>query len=42
METIMVGENDPSIQDQIGNVIDEDSLMELFNQFSGLTSPMSD
>ena len=39
---VMAGENDPSTQEQIGNVTDEDGLMELFDQFSGLTSSVSD
>ena len=37
----MGGENDLSTQDPIGNVTDEDGLMELFDQFSGLMSPVS-
>ena len=40
METIMAGENDPSTQDPTDNVTDEDSLIELFSQFSGLISPI--
>ena len=42
METIITGKNDSSTQVSIGNVTDEDGLMELFDQFSGLMSPMSD
>ena len=42
METIMAGENDPSTQDPIGHVADEDGLMEPFDQFSSLTSLVSD
>ena len=42
METIMADENAPSIQDPIGNATDEDGLMELFDQFSNLTSPILD
>ena len=38
----MVDENKPSSQDPIGNATNKDSLMELFNQFSSLMSPMSD
>ena len=41
METIMAGKNDPGTQDPIGNV-HEDNIMELFDQFSSLTSPVSD
>ena len=37
METIMVDKVDQPTQNQIGNVTDEHSLMELFNQLSGLT-----
>ena len=42
METTMVGKNDPSTQDSISNVTDEDGITELFNQFTSLTSPMLD
>ena len=42
MESIIVGENDPSTQDMASNVTDEDGLIELFDQFSGLMSPMLD
>ena len=43
METIMADENEPSTQDPTGNVTDEDSLVGLYDQFSGLTSsPMLD
>ena len=42
METMMAGENDPSTQDPVSNITDEHSLVELFDQFSGLMSPMSD
>ena len=42
MENIMAGENELSTNNPIGNVIDEDGLMELFNQFSGLMSSMSE
>ena len=42
IEAIMVDENEHSTQDQTGNARGEDSLMELFDQFSGLMSPMSD
>ena len=42
METIMAGENDPSTQNPVGNVTDEDGLMDLFNLFPGLMSPMPD
>ena len=38
----MVGENDPSTQDPIGNVTNEDGLMELFDQLTGLTVPVLD
>ena len=34
METIMIDDNEPSTQDPISNVTDEDGLMELFDQFS--------
>ena len=36
----MAGENDPSTQDPTSNVIDIDGLIDLFDQFSGLTLPM--
>ena len=39
MKTIMAGENDQSSQNPDGNVTDEDSLMELFDQFVSLMSP---
>ena len=42
METIMVGEYDPSTKDPLDNVTDKDGLMELFDQFSSLMSTMSD
>ena len=42
METKMAGENDSSTQDPIGTVTDKDGLMELFDKFPGLSSPMSD
>ena len=42
MQTIMAGENDLATQDPIGNVTDEDALMELFDQFSGWMSPVLD
>ena len=38
----MAGKNDPATQDPNDNITGEDSLMELFDQCSGLTSPMSD
>ena len=38
----MAGENDPSSQDPVHNVTDKDGLMELFDHFSELMSPMSD
>ena len=38
----MADVNEPSTKDPVGNVRDEDGLMELFDQFSGLMSPMSD
>ena len=38
-ETIMADEIKPSIKDLLGNARDEDGLIELFDQFSGLTSP---
>ena len=38
----MAGENDQATQDSTGNTTDEDGLIELFNQFCNLTSPMSD
>ena len=40
METIMAGETDPSTQDPIDHVTDENSLMKLFDQFSSLISPV--
>ena len=42
METIMANVNEPSTQDAISNETYEDRLMELFNQFSGLTLSKSD
>ena len=42
METVMAGENDPSKQDPVCNITDEDGLMELFYQFSGLMLPILD
>ena len=42
MEAVMTNENDPSSQDAVCNVIDEHELKELFDQFSGLMSPMLD
>ena len=42
MEAVMVWENNPSTQDSVQNATDEDGLMELFDQFSGLMSPMLD
>ena len=42
MEAMMAGENDPSNQDPVHNVTYENGLMELFDQFSGLMSPLSD
>ena len=42
METTVVSENDPATKSPAGNVVDEDGLMELFDQFSILTSPMLD
>ena len=42
MEAVMTGENDFSSQDVVCIVTDEHDLMELFDQFSGLMSPMSD
>ena len=38
----MAGENDSPIQDSVCNVTYEDNLMDLFDQFSGLMSPMLD
>ena len=38
----MVCKDNQSTQDPVQNVTNEDSLMELFDQFSGLMSPMSD
>ena len=38
----MAHEVDPSTQDPVYNVTDEDGLKELFDQFSGLMSTMSD
>ena len=40
METIISGENDPSTQDSVGNVTDEDGLIKLLDLYSGLVSPM--
>ena len=40
VETIMADENGPFAQDPIGNATDEDSLMELFDQFASMTSSM--
>ena len=34
MEAVMAGENGPPTQDPVHNVTDEDTLMELFGQFS--------
>ena len=42
MQAVMTWENDPIIQDSVHNAIDEDGLMEVFNQFSRLMSPMLD
>ena len=42
MEAMMAGDNDPSTQDPVWNVTDEDGLLELFDQFSGLMLLMSD
>ena len=36
MEAVIAGENDPSTKDPFHNVTDENGLMELFDQFSGL------
>ena len=38
---MMEGENDPFTKDPVSNVTDEDGIMELVDQFSGLISPMS-
>ena len=38
----MVGEYGPSTQEPIGIATDEDGLMELIDQFSGLMSPKTD
>ena len=38
----MASRNDPAIQSPFDNVVDEDILMELFDQFSGLKSPVLD
>ena len=35
METIMADKNEPSNVDPTSNATDEDSLVELFDQFSG-------
>ena len=40
MEAVMACEDDPSVQDPVCNITDEDGSMELFDQFSGLMSPM--
>ena len=42
MEILKASENDPATQSLADNVVDEDGLMELFNQFPSLMSPMSD
>ena len=42
MEAKMAGENDPSTQDSVCNVTNEDGLMELFDWFTGLMLPLSD
>ena len=42
METLIASTNDPATQSPPDNVVNEDSLIELFDQFPGLTSPMSD
>ena len=40
IEAVMACKDDPSTQDPVCNVTDADSLMELFDQFSGLMLPM--
>ena len=42
IEAVMAGENDPSTQDPVLSVADEDDLIELFDQFSGLMRCMLD
>ena len=42
MEAVMVCEDDPLTKDVSPNTTDEDDLMELFDQFSRLMSPMLD
>ena len=42
MEILMAYKNEPSTQYPIGNATDEDGLMELYDQFSGLKSSLSD
>ena len=42
MGNITPNDNYPTSQEPINNSTDEDDIMKLFDQFSGLTSPMSD
>ena len=42
MEAVVVDEDNPLTQDLVCSITDEDGLMELFDQFSGLMSPVSD
>ena len=42
MEAVVACEDHPLTHDPVCNVADEDALMELYDQFSGLMSPMLD